>query len=247
MVKKILIANRKGGVGKTTTTINLAASLAQKGKKVLLVDLDTQSHLQYGLGYTKGFERGVHQALEQRKVGDSVIETPFENLFLMPADINYDTSNITNYKTLQKLLKKVEKKYQFDYCVIDTPPTSDMMLKSALYCCDATIVPTQAEQLGFIGVIQFLRIFYKTATSINTEIKLFGILPTLLNSSIKDHERVVKNLQNIVGHKRILPPIRKDFKLSQAFVHGKPVVHYAKRCRGAKDYDALAQNVIENL
>ena len=246
-MKKILIANRKGGVGKTTTTINIAAFLAHKGYKVLLVDLDTQSHLQYGLGYTKGFERGIHKALSEKKLGGVIQSTPFENLDIMPADINFDTSAISGYKVLSKLLKKAHKKGGYDYCIIDTPPTSDIMLKNALVCSDSTIVPTQAEHLGFVGVIQFLRIFYQTATSINTDIKLFGILPTLLNSSIKDHNKVVHNLQNIVGTKRVLSPIRKDFKLSQAFVNGKPIVHYAPRSRGAKDYEALTDNIIKSL
>ena len=246
-MKKLLIANRKGGVGKTTTSINLAACLAAKGKKVLLVDLDTQSHLQYGLGFTKAFDKGIHKALESKKIADVITKTPFSGLDLMPADINYDTSNIKSYKILSKLLKKIEKKHEYDYCIIDTPPTADIMLKNALLSSDATLVPTQAEHLGFVGVIQFLRIFYKTATSVNTDIKLFGILPTLVNASMKDHKKIVQNLQDTVGVKRVLDPIRKDFKLSQAFVKGQPIIYFDKRCRGAQDYDNLAQNVIENL
>ena len=246
-MKKLLVANRKGGVGKTTTTINVAACLASMGYRVLLVDLDTQSHLQYGLGYKRAFKRGVHKALESGKLKDVVVKTDFENLDLMPADINYDISSINSHEALQKLLNKAKKRVSYDYAIIDTPPTADMMLKNALFCSDATLIPTQAEQLGFVGVIQFLKIFYKTATSINTKIRLFGILPTLVNSSMKEHGAIVANIENIVGHNRVLDPIRKDFKLSQAFSDGKPIIHFAPRSRGAKDYSALAKNILDNL
>jgi len=248
-LKTILITNRKGGVGKTTTTVNLASWLGLMGKTVLIIDLDTQSHVQYGFGYMKPFESGIHTALiDKQDLNGIIYETNCENVFLLPADINFDISKIRqDDRQLARLMRKSKLKDIFDICIIDTPPTSDILLSSALAISDVAIVPLKTEFLGVIGVNQFLKLFYATASKVNPKLELLGILPTMYNRSMKEHKLIIKNTEDKVGKKRVLTPIRNDIKLSIAFLEGKPLNYLDKRCRGSKDYQALAKEVMEKL
>ena len=200
-MKTILVTNRKGGVGKTTTTTNLAAWIGAMGKKVLVIDLDTQSHLQYGFGFSKPFEKGIHDALANKSsiLGD-IYETSFENVMLIPAHINFNISTIPNDNTtLKELIIKDGINEVFDYCLIDTPPTSDILLFNSLYLSDYTIVPIKAEFLGVIATNQFLKLFYSIASQINQDIEFLGIVPTMFNKSMKEHQNLVEDLQKKVG------------------------------------------------
>lgn len=246
-MQTIVITNRKGGVGKTTTTVNLAAWLGIQGKSVLVIDLDTQSHVQYGLGFTKPFNKGIHKALENKENLNYIIhETLFDNLFFIPADINYDITKIRNdNRQLARLIRKSNLAETFDICIIDTPPTSDILLSNALAISDFAIVPLKADFLSAIGVNQFLKIFYTTASNINPKLELLGVLPTVFNQSMKEHKVLIEHVEQKVGKQRVLNPIRNDIKLSVAFLEGKPISYLDKRCRGSKDYYNLSKSVIE--
>ena len=205
--------------------------------------MDTQSHLQYGFGIKKGVKKGIHKGLIQGKLDDVIIKTDYKNLDLIPADINFDISSIPNKKNrLKRILKSVEMNY--DICIIDTPPTSDVLLNNALIASNYVLVPMQTEHLGLIGVVQFLKMFYKIASELNTKFKLVGVVPTLYNKSILEHTEIIDKLKNTIGENRVLEPIRKDFELSRAFMAGKPILYYKKRSRGSKDYTNLANNVL---
>jgi len=247
-LKTILISNRKGGVGKSTTAINLSSYIAKKGYKVLLIDLDTQSHLQFGLGFKKRFKRGIHQVLESGKLKNAIKETSFSNLSFIPADINYDTSTLTcKIDRLKKILGVVNSKYSFDFCIIDTPPTSDNILNNAMYASDYVVVPMQTEYLGYVGAIQFLKLFYETASKLNAKFTFLGVVPTLFNKSVKEHSEIIDSLKEKLGKNRVLIPIRKDFKLSQSFSQGQPINYFDERCRGAKDYETLSEIILERI
>jgi len=247
-LKTILISNRKGGVGKTTTAVNLASFLAKEGYKVLLIDLDTQSHLQFALGYKKKFKKGIHKALDDMDIENCIYKTEVENLSFIPADINFDISKLLiSKKSLKKLLQKskIEKKY--DICVIDTPPTSDIILYNAMIASKYVLVPMQTEYLGFIGALQFLKLFYETASKLNISFTLLGIVPTLYNKSIKEHTEIIEQLKEKIGEKRVLTPIRKDFNLSKSFNAGKPILNYNPNSRGSKDYEELSRVILKKI
>jgi len=245
----IIITNRKGGVGKTTTSVNLAAWLGRLGKSVLLIDLDTQSHIQYGLGFSKKFKIGIHQAMEKRiDLNEIIYESNFENVFLLPADINYHINRLKqDDRLLARTIRKSKLEEIFDICIIDTPPTSDILLENALSISKYALIPVKTEFLGLIGVNQFLKIFYTTASRINPKLELLGILPTMFNKSLKEHHQMIEFLEKKVGKSRVLPPIRNDLKLSLAFLEGKPICYYDRRYRGSKDYEVLAKTVLKKL
>lgn len=245
-MKKLLIANRKGGVGKTTTALNLAVSFANLGKRVLLVDLDTQGHIQYGLGYKEALAKGIHATLLEGKIEDILVQTNYENLCIVPSDINYDTSYLKVKKErLDELLAEIS--HQFDLCIIDTAPMSDLLLHSSMHSAEYVLIPTHTEHLGLVGVFQFLRMFYTTASKINTKIELLGVVPTSYVKSLQQHTEVIEALEHAIGKHRVLSPIRRDAKLSDAFRSGVPLAYRSEHSKGADDYHALANLLLEKL
>jgi chromosome partitioning protein len=248
-LKTILVTNRKGGVGKTTTSLNLAVNLSLKGHKVLLIDLDTQGHLQIGLGIKNNFDIGIHDMLKMDsfyKVG--LHSTPCENLDFIPAHINFDISELVqqSYK-LKRVLSKIVEFKTYDFCIIDTPPTSDTLLKNALKVSDYALIPMQCEHLSLVGVLQFLRIFYRHSIGIRSKTELLGVVPTMYNRSMIQHREIIKELENELGYDKILPSIRKDIKLSKSFTDGSPISISRPNSRGAIDYENLTQHILKNI
>jgi len=249
-MKTILITNRKGGVGKTTTTVNLASWLGLLGKRILIIDLDTQSHAQYGFGLNIPFKKGIHNALEKkRKLNTFIEDTPYENVSIIPANINFNTNLISNDDVylLDKLIKKSRFDNQFDICIIDTPPTSSILLLNALAVSNFAIVPMKTEFLGVVALKQFLKMFYETASKVNENIEFLGVLPTMYNKSMKEHLQIIEQVSDYIGKDKILQAIRNDLKLSVAFLEGKPISYLDKRCRGSSDYKALSELIVKKI
>lgn len=241
-MKTLLVANRKGGVGKTTTAIAISTVLSMAGKRVLVVDLDTQGHLQFGIGINKASKGGIHRAMIKNDVTQLVGKTSYKNLSIIPASINFDTSELANDKTvLAKLLKNVEN--DFDVCIIDSPPTSDILVNSAMLAADFVITPMQTEYLSLVGTVQFLKLFYQNAKKTEKKFKFLGVVPTMYNSSIVEHKNIIEELKNIIGENKILQSIRKDIKVSESFRGGKPIFYTNEHSRGKDDYLKLVESI----
>ena len=248
-MKTILITNRKGGVGKTTTSINLAVNIASKGFEVLLIDLDTQGHLQIGLGIKSHFNLGIHDMLKVGKFYKNSIQKTFlPTLDFIPAHVNFDISELASESAkLKKIFRKIKLIKDYDFCIIDTPPTSDILLKNALKVSDYALIPMQCEHLSFIGVLQFLRIFYKNSISVKSDIEFLGVVPTMFNKSTPDHREIVEKLKLEIGKDRVLPIIRKDIKLAKSFLEGIPLAKSSSRARGALDYEQLSLDILNKI
>lgn len=246
-MKTILVTNRKGGVGKTTTSLNLATSFAQNGKRTLVIDLDTQGHIQYGLGIKKSLQENVHEAIQKNlSLKDAVQTTKINNLELIPAGINKDTRYEDIKETqLKKLLLPLEKTY--DICILDTAPGYDKTLQMALQASSYILIPMQTEPLAFAGTVQFLKLFYSVASKMNTNFKLLGIVPTMHMNSLAEKHEVLDELKRTVGQKRVFHPIRRDTKLSTAFSDGLPSVASKHRSRAKEDYKKLYNDICKRL
>jgi chromosome partitioning protein len=240
-MKTLLITNRKGGVGKTTTTLNIAYEFVKRGKKTLIVDLDTQGHIQYGLGITDEYQGGVHTLLQNEKtnIRDFIQKTSIKKLHFLPADINYNSSLLQNKKSLKKVLKRISSKY--DICIIDTAPMSDTLLEMAMLASDYVIVPMKTEYLGLLGTTQFIKMFYQISSKLKTDFQLLGILPTLYNKSMREHNRVIEELEQIVGKTKVLHPIRKDAVFTNIFREGIEITSQ-KHSRASQDYKAVVDS-----
>jgi chromosome partitioning protein len=240
----IAISNRKGGTGKTTVSVNLAAELATLGRRVLLVDLDSQGHCAVGLGITlKSGEATMHRIFTDpdARLAPAIRQTAFANLALAPADQLFDHGSGTRDQyRLARALAEEEIVAGFDVVIIDTPPSLDMLLLNALTAANGLLVPYVPHHLSFEGVRQLMRVLFKVMTSANPDLKILGFLPTTVAAHIRQHRSVNGDVARQFGSHRVLAGIRNDIKLAESFAAGKPVRHYAPRCRGAEDFAALA-------
>ena len=243
-LRVIAVCNRKGGAGKTTTSVNLAAELAHLGWRVLLIDLDSQGHCAVGLG-VKVLPRDatVHTLFTdpQAKLIDAVRETPFENLALAPADQLFEHgSGLRDELLLARALSDATLAARFDVVIVDTPPSLDLLLLNALSAANWVLVPFVPHPLSYEGVRQLMRVLFKVMSKQNPGLKLLGFLPMMSADHIRQHRSITGDVARQFGAPRVLPGIRNDIKLAESFAAGLPVRQYAASSRGALDYAALA-------
>jgi chromosome partitioning protein len=252
-VGKILsIANQKGGVGKTTTSVNLGACLAYIGKRVLLVDIDPQGNATSGVGIEKAeVEQCIYDVLvDDVEAKDVIKATSVENLYTIPATIQLAGAEIELVPTISRevRLKRAlgEVKDQFDYIIIDCPPSLGLLTLNALTASDAVLIPVQCEYYALEGLSQLLNTVRLVQKHLNQDLKIEGVLLTMLdartNLGLQVIEEVKKYFQDKV-YKTIIP---RNVRLSEAPSHGEPIITYDAKSRGAEVYLDLAKEVVLN-
>lgn len=254
MSRVIAIANQKGGVGKTTTSINLSACLAEKGKKVLLIDMDAQGNTTSGFGFEKNeLDKTVYEVLrEEVSIEEAIIpvEECFENLFLIPANRNLAGAEIelVTRENMQHILKKQLEpiKDEYDFIVIDCPPALGMLTVNAMTAADSVLVPIQCEFYALDGLSQLIYTIELIQESLNPDLYIEGVVFTMYdartNLSLQVVENVKDNLKQTI-YKTIIP---RNVRLAEAPSYGLPINLYDKRSSGTEAYRMLADEVIEN-
>ena len=246
-MKTIVISNRKGGSAKTTTAVNIASGLAKYGS-VLLLDFDTQGHASIGVGCEPDEKIGVHSIFDGATLSETFIPTVHKNLTLSPALVNFD---VYEYSDLRGILKNRFKREKiadfFDYCVIDTPPTFDALLKNSLEVADSVLIPFVPHHLGVVAVGQMLRALYQSAKKQERDIANVSILPVMFNTHIKEHKESLAKVETSFGKEKLLSPIGVDIKLAQQFESGFPIILNDKRSKGMKDYKRCVEELVERL
>jgi chromosome partitioning protein len=246
-VKTIVISNRKGGSAKTTTAVNIASSLAKHGS-VLLLDFDTQGHACIGVGCQPSEDLGVHSIFSGKTLSETFIPTVHDNLTLSPALAFFD---VYEYSDLRGVLKSRFEREKiadfFDYCVIDTPPTFDALLKNSLEVADAVVIPFIPHHLGVVAVGQMLRAVYQSASVLGREIADVSILPVMYNPHINEHRDSLAKVKTSFGSEKLLSPIGVDIKLARQFESGFPIVLDEKRSKGMRDYNECVRELIKRI
>ena len=247
----IAVSNRKGGTGKTTVSVNLAAEFAARGRRVLLVDLDTQGHCAVGVGLVvKRDDATVHQIFidSDIQLASVIRETAFANLFIAPADQRFDHGSGSRDATrLARALAEEAIAARFDIVILDTPPSLDNLLLNALTAANWLLVPYVPHHLSLEGVRHLMRVLFKVKSDSNPALQILGFLPTAVAENIRLHRTVTSEVGRQFGTLRVLNGIRSDIRLAESFMAGKPICHYAPICRGAQDFSRLADCLLPTL
>lgn len=250
MGRIIAIANQKGGVGKTTTAINLSACLAEAGQHVLAVDFDPQGNATSGLGFEKGYmDKTVYELMMgECQIEDCIIRDVQESLDVLPSDVNLAGAEIElldeagKESILKRELDKVEKNY--DFIIIDCPPSLNLLTINALTAADTVLVPIQCEYYALEGLGQILQTVDLVKKKLNPKLELEGVVFTMYDARTNLSLEVVENVKSHLNrtiYKTIIP---RNVRLAEAPSHGMPINLYDSRSTGAESYRMLAAEVI---
>ena len=250
MVKVIAIANQKGGVGKTTTAVNLAACLAQKGRKVLMLDADPQGNATSGLGFDKrDIKKCVYDTLiNDVPMKDVLLHSDYKNLDVIPATIQLAGAEIelvslmNREGRLKNALERV--KHDYDYVLIDCPPSLGLLTINALTAANSVLVPIQCEFYALEGVSQLMNTIKLVQRNLNPALKLEGVLMTMFDQRTNLSSDVVGEVRKYFNTKMYNTIIPRNVRLSEAPSHGQPVIVYDPKSKGAQVYSELAQEVL---
>ncbi|MBQ2671393.1 MAG: ParA family protein [Clostridia bacterium] len=252
MGKIISISNQKGGVGKTTTTVNLAASLGAAGKKVLIIDLDPQGNTTSGLGFNKKeVEKSSYDVLEKDvSPEEATLKTEFKNLSLIPSHINLAAADagISLFSGKESKLKNkiLELKKVYDFILIDCPPSLGIITINAFCASDSILIPIQCEYYALEGLSQLINTIKVVKRHHNTDLDIEGILMTMCDTRLNLTKQVMAEVQNNFPDKVFKTTIPRSVKLSEAPGFGKPVMYFSKFNKGNWAYKALAKEIIKN-
>ena len=249
MGKIISVANQKGGVGKTTTTVNLSTILAKKGKKVLLIDTDPQGNATSGLGVSKDVELSVYDILiGDTEFDETLQETAIKNLKVCPSNISLAGAEVQLVSMMsreQRLKTKLDKiKDQYDYILIDCPP--GLVTLNAFTASDSVLIPVQCEYFALEGLGQLLNTVNLVKKHLNKNLEIEGALLTMYDARTNLSNQVVKEVKKYFEDKVYKTVIPRNVRLSEAPSYGMPITVYDPRSKGAKAYEKFAKELLKN-
>ena len=251
MGKVISVANQKGGVGKTTTTVNLATLIAKKGKKVLLIDTDPQGNATSGLGITKELELSVYDILVgETTFEETVQETAIKNLKVCPSNISLAgaevelVSMMSREQRLKVKLDEVKEKY--DYILIDCPPSLGLVTLNAFTASDSVLIPVQCEYFALEGLGQLLNTVNLVKKHLNKNLEIEGALLTMYDARTNLSNQVVKEVKKYFEDKVYKTVIPRNVRLSEAPSYGMPISIYDPKSKGAKAYEKFTKELLKN-
>jgi len=252
MGRAIAIANQKGGVGKTTTTINLSAALALNGKKVLVIDMDPQGNTTSGLGIEKNnLDNTVYELLlGECSIKEAIIKDAVKGVSLIASNVNLAGAEI-------ELIDKEKKEYRlrneiewikddYDFIIIDCPPSLSMLTINAMTTADSVLVPIQCEYYALEGLSQLIHTINLVKERLSPDLNMEGVVFTMYDSRTNLSEQVVENVKANISHKVFKTMIPRNIRLAEAPSYGIPITEYDKKSQGAQAYIELAKEIINN-